>query len=201
MDGIDAPFLALGQRAGQHAGLSHPQQRPRWIGRRQKLLHLGPDALGRKLDQPILQPGAGFQPFGVRPAVPGQALKTEDLVAPILAAWQSTTRTADVPVVATQPELTTEQARATLPKGLISSFTTHFPDNPVRTNNLRVAAARLNGTYVPKGGTLSLNALLGQRTPEKGYQKAQVIYDGRLTYDYGGGISQVSTTLFNAVGH
>ena len=136
--------------------------------------------------------------FGVEPAVAGRALKGDAIVPAVLAAWQSRTRRAVVPLVTTRPTVSTEQARASIPKGLISSFTTHFPDNPVRTNNLRVATARLNGTYVPRGGTLSLNALLGQRTPEKGYKKAQVIYDGRLTYDYGGGISQVSTTLFNA---
>jgi vancomycin resistance protein YoaR len=136
--------------------------------------------------------------FGVRPAVTGRSLRADAIAKPVRAAWLSPTRRAAVPLVTTQPKVTTQQARASLPKGLISSFTTHFPDNPVRTNNLRVAAARLNGTFVPKGGTLSLNALLGQRTPEKGYKKAQVIYDGRLTYDYGGGISQVSTTLFNA---
>ncbi len=136
--------------------------------------------------------------FGVRPAVPGRSLKSDAIAAPVRAAWLSPTRRAAVPLVTTQPKVTTAQAQATIPKGLISSFTTHFPDNPVRTNNLRVASARLNGTFVAKGETLSLNALLGQRTPEKGYKKAQVIYDGRLTYDYGGGISQVSTTLYNA---
>ncbi len=136
--------------------------------------------------------------FGVRAAVTGSALKSDAIVRPVLAAWQSPARKAVVPVVTTQPKVTTEQARATIPKGLISTFTTHFPDNPVRTNNLRVAAGVLNGTFVPRGGTLSLNAVLGKRTPEKGYKKAQVIYDGRLTYDYGGGISQVSTTLYNA---
>lgn len=136
--------------------------------------------------------------FGVQPAVTGRTLKTDTIVKQVLAAWQSPTRRAVVPVVTTQPKVTTEQARATIPEGLISTFTTRFPDNPVRTSNLRVATNRLNGTFVPKGETLSLNALLGQRTAAAGYKKAQVIYDGRLAYDYGGGISQVSTTLFNA---
>jgi len=51
---------------------------------------------------------------------------------------------------------------------------------------------------VPPGGRFSLNAVLGPRTPAKGYQKAPVIYAGRLENDYGGGVSQVSTTTFNA---
>ncbi|MCB1299764.1 MAG: VanW family protein, partial [Tetrasphaera sp.] len=79
------------------------------------------------------------------------------------------------------------------------TFTTHFPYAPDRTHNITLAAKRLNGAYVAPGETFSLNAWLGQRTPEKGYRGAPVIYNGRLTKDYGGGISQVSTTLFNAI--
>lgn len=134
----------------------------------------------------------------VQPSRTGLALRADAIARTVPAAMTSQARLAEIPLVTTQPRLTTEKARAGLPKGLISSFTTHFPDNPVRTTNLRIAAARLDGAYVPQGATFSLNARLGQRTPEKGYQKAQVIYDGRLTYDYGGGISQVSTTMFNA---
>ena len=69
----------------------------------------------------------------------------------------------------------------------------------VRTNNIKIAARRLDGAYVAPGETFSLNQQLGQRTAAKGYQKAGVISGGRLTNDYGGGISQLSTTLFNAV--
>ncbi len=81
----------------------------------------------------------------------------------------------------------------------VSTFTTQFPYNPPRTANIRLAAKTLDGTIVQPGETFSLNAALGQRTKEKGYQQAPVINGGRLTQDYGGGISQVSTTLFNAV--
>jgi vancomycin resistance protein YoaR len=56
----------------------------------------------------------------------------------------------------------------------------------------------LNGTIVRSGDQFSLNAILGERTPAKGYLKAPVIYAGRLETAYGGGVSQVSTTVFNA---
>ena len=62
-----------------------------------------------------------------------------------------------------------------------------------------IAARTLNGAYVAPGESFSLNQRLGQRTAAKGYNEAPVIINGRLTKDYGGGISQVSTTLFNAV--
>lgn len=135
----------------------------------------------------------------VTPSVTGVALDDATLAKTVVAALTSPLRAATVPTKVTEPQLTTAKARATLPKGLISTFTTYFPNNPVRTHNLQVAANRLNGTYVAPGQTFSLNAHLGQRTAASGYNKAQVIYNGRLAYDYGGGISQVSTTLFNAI--
>jgi vancomycin resistance protein YoaR len=81
---------------------------------------------------------------------------------------------------------------------VVSSFSTAFPVNPPRTTNITIAARTLDGTLVKPGETFSLNGVLGQRTGAKGYQKAPVINGGRLETDYGGGVSQVSTTLFNA---
>lgn len=135
----------------------------------------------------------------VVPAKTGVALDPAKIVAPVTAALTSPERAAVLPVTVSQAKFTTEEAKATLPKGLISTFTTYFnPNGGGRVHNIRLAARTLNGTYVPPGGTLSLNAVLGKRTPEKGYQKAGVIQNSRLRENYGGGISQVSTTLFNA---
>ena len=98
-----------------------------------------------------------------------------------------------------QPELTTQAMKDLGIVEQVSTFTTQFPYNPPRTTNIRIAAGTLDGILVRPGETFSLNGALGQRTPEKGYQQAPVINGGRLTRDYGGGVSQVSTTLFNAV--
>jgi vancomycin resistance protein YoaR len=94
--------------------------------------------------------------------------------------------------------VTTAAAHGWQIKEPISTFTTQFPVNPPRTTNIKIAIATLNGTLVRPGGQFSLNSTLGKRTPAKGYQKAPVIYGGRLVSDYGGGVSQVSTTTFNA---
>jgi vancomycin resistance protein YoaR len=98
-----------------------------------------------------------------------------------------------------QPRLTTAQAEKIKPKEVISTFSTQFPYNPPRTENITIAARTLNGTFVAPGQTFSLNGVLGQRTAAKGYNSAPVIVNGRLTKDFGGGISQLSTTLFNAI--
>jgi vancomycin resistance protein YoaR len=135
----------------------------------------------------------------VIPHKTGVALDATRIVAPVTAALTSAERAAVIPVTVSQPKFTTEEAKSTLPKGLISTFTTYFPANGGgRVSNIRLAARTLNNTYVAPGATFSLNAVLGRRTPEKGYVKGGVISEGRLSENYGGGISQVSTTLFNA---
>jgi vancomycin resistance protein YoaR len=140
---------------------------------------------------------AGIRPTVV-PAVTGRSLRAEAIPKAVVPALTSEARLAEVPVREVQPAFTTAEAARTLPRGRISTFTTYFPYNPPRTNNITIAARTLNGTYVRPGGQFSLNGVLGERTPEKGYQQAPVINNGRLEKDYGGGVSQVSTTTFNA---
>ena len=134
----------------------------------------------------------------VTPSQDGAALDAKALPGEVWPALTADGRTATLTTRVVQPKLTTATAKATLPRERISTFTTYYGAPSARTHNLELAASVLDGTYVPPGGTFSLNAVLGQRTPEKGYRSAPVIMNGRLTNDYGGGISQVSTTTFNA---
>jgi vancomycin resistance protein YoaR len=134
----------------------------------------------------------------VAPAATGLALDDRSVVATFVPALTSATRTATVATTVVQPKLTTAQAEKIKPKEVISTFTTNFPLNPPRTENIQIAARTLNGTYVGPGEQFSLNKVLGPRTAAKGYNEAPVIVNGRLTKDYGGGISQLSTTTFNA---
>ena len=101
--------------------------------------------------------------------------------------------------VATRPaEVTTGELQRLAIRDQISSFTTAYPAGEPRVTNIQRAAAVLDGTIVPAGGTFSMNEALGERTTEKGYVPAPTIYDGRLVASVGGGISQVATTLYNA---
>ncbi|MGA8045598.1 MAG: VanW family protein [Dermatophilaceae bacterium] len=134
----------------------------------------------------------------VEPAETGVAVEVAGRSEAVLAALTADDRTLTLEPVVTQPEFTTERARDTLPKGRISTFTTYYAAGQSRVTNIKIAARTLNGTYVPPGGQLSLNNVLGQRTPDKGYVKAGIILNGRLADSYGGGISQLSTTLYNA---
>jgi vancomycin resistance protein YoaR len=81
----------------------------------------------------------------------------------------------------------------------VSTFTTYYPAGQPRVHNIHVAADVLNGTIVEPGQLFSENAKLGPRTPEKGYVKAPILVEDGFGEDYGGGISQLTTTLYNAV--
>jgi vancomycin resistance protein YoaR len=134
----------------------------------------------------------------VVPAVAGTTFDGPASTAGFRAALTSSPRTARVRLIPAPALVTTAAAHGWQIKEPISTFTTQFPVNPPRTTNIKIAIATLNGTLVRPGGQFSLNSTLGKRTPAKGYQKAPVIYGGRLVSDYGGGVSQVSTTTFNA---
>ncbi len=134
----------------------------------------------------------------VKPSASGLSLDDTSVTTEVWSAIGSTTRTASVATKKTQPEFTTARAKATLPKGKISSFTTNYQPGQTRVSNIRLASKIINGTYIPPGEQFSMNGILGERTPEKGYVEAGIIRYGRAATSYGGGISQVSTTIFNA---
>lgn len=144
----------------------------------------------------------GGSRFDITPSAKGVALDQKGVGAKIAEAMTESGDKRSVAVDSTtdEPDFTTAEARRTLPKEEISTFSTKLPSTTSeRTSNIRIAAKELDGTYVPPGETFSLNEVLGERTKAKGYQEAGVIQDGRLANDYGGGISQLSTTVFNAV--
>jgi vancomycin resistance protein YoaR len=134
----------------------------------------------------------------VRPHVAGSALDDASLTSEVWKAISTTTRTATVATKPTEPAFTTAVAKATLPKEKISSFTTQFPVGQPRVHNIKLASRIINGTYIPPGEQFSMNGILGERTAAKGYIEAGIIREGRAATSYGGGISQVSTTIFNA---
>ena len=79
------------------------------------------------------------------------------------------------------------------------SFTTYFDgDNTDRSENIRLAAKKINGTVIAAGGEFSFNGTVGARTEENGFRPAKIIEDGKFVLGYGGGVCQVSTTVYNA---
>ena len=81
---------------------------------------------------------------------------------------------------------------------LLASFSTKYVNNPDRTTNLRLAAGKIDGTVVLPGEIFSYNKVVGKRTIAAGYKNAAIYQDGQVTDGLGGGICQISTTLYNA---
>ncbi|MEZ0165434.1 VanW family protein [Kineococcus sp. LSe6-4] len=137
----------------------------------------------------------------VVPAVAGRAAPPQELAAAVTGALtgEPPTRRAQVELVEAEPSLTTEALQQLGIVERISTFATNLTANAERTENIRIAAGHVDGTILRPGEEFSLNDTVGERTPERGFNRAPVISGGRLVDDYGGGVSQLSTTLFNAV--
>lgn len=82
----------------------------------------------------------------------------------------------------------------------ISSFSTSFSGSSAnRASNIVLATKSINGKVLMPGDTFSFNGVVGERTAQKGYKEAPVIVGNKLDSGLGGGICQVSTTMYNAV--
>lgn len=103
-------------------------------------------------------------------------------------------------VVTETPAQIREAALATLGlTSLIATGTTDFRgSSQSRSHNISVGAARFNGLLIPPGANFSFNARLGEVGPEQGYLPELVIKETKTVPEYGGGLCQVSTTLFRA---
>ena len=96
-------------------------------------------------------------------------------------------------------EITAAKLETLQVKEEISSYTTHIlNDNPQRMQNIRLAAEAIDEMVLLPGEEFSFNGTVGDTTAEKGYQPAPVIVSGKITEGLGGGVCQVSTTLYNA---
>lgn len=82
---------------------------------------------------------------------------------------------------------------------LIGSYYTKILDtNPERVNNLTVCANALNGETIAPGMIFSFNDSVGQRTESKGYEEARILIGDEAGCAVGGGVCQVSSTIYNA---
>ncbi len=100
----------------------------------------------------------------------------------------------------THPEVTTDSANNLGIEGLLGEGLSYFAGSiPNRVYNVGLAASRINGTLVAPNETFSFVNTIGDITGATGYKPAYVIKSGRTVLDDGGGVCQVSTTLFRAV--
>ncbi|MCL2839657.1 MAG: VanW family protein [Defluviitaleaceae bacterium] len=106
-----------------------------------------------------------------------------------------------IPLVFTEPEVTTEYLQDRLFRDELASRTTHVAGTNARLNNVTLAASYIDGLVLNPGDVFSFNEVVGRRTAERGFQNAGGFRDGQLVDMIGGGICQVSSTLYDNVLH
>ena len=80
----------------------------------------------------------------------------------------------------------------------VGRYETIYGGDPNRIHNVQLVAHLVDGKLIAPGATFSFNEATGERTADKGFLEAPVIINGELTTGLGGGVCQVSTTVFNA---
>jgi vancomycin resistance protein YoaR len=158
--------------------------------------------LGRALNRPARNAGFAISPgdeVGIVPSRRGRTLEVQRTEANLLAAALSNeARTARVVVATTRPGRTTRAARALGIRGVVGSYETIYGGDANRIHNVQLVAQLLDGHLIAPGATFSFNQTTGARTAAKGFREAPVIINGEVQTGLGGGVCQVSTTVFNA---
>lgn len=100
----------------------------------------------------------------------------------------------------TYPEVTINDIGIEAFPDMLATFSTDYvASNTNRTTNLKLAADKIDGTVLMPGDVFSYNKVVGKRTEEAGFKNAAIYSDGQVVDGLGGGICQISTTLYDAV--
>ena len=135
--------------------------------------------------------------YEVIPETVGVSFGVEDAVQ----RWQAAALGEEVviPLVITQPEYTAEMLQSLLFRDVLGAQMTYYSGSTSeRVNNIRLAASKIDGMILLPGESFSYNESVGQRTQEAGFQYADAYSDGQVVPELGGGICQVSSTLYSA---
>ena len=184
---------------------------PRW--RLAKILDLktmrftGPAAdayfgrLERQVDRPAVDATFAIGSSGVRvvPARTGLVLDAPRSAARVLAAAsRPQNRVAALSFSVQQPDRSTAEAQAMGITGTVGTYETFYGGDANRIHNVQLVAHLVDNKLIAPGTTFSFNGTTGERSAEKGFREAPVIINGELQTGLGGGVCQVSTTVFNA---
>lgn len=136
------------------------------------------------------------EPFTIYPEIEGVDFDVEN--AKLLLEEQK--EEYEIPLIITKPAKTTRNIGTEAFPDLLSTFSTNYQASNVnRTTNLRLASNKINGTVLLPGEEFSYNKTVGERTVSAGFKEAAVFNAGRVENGLGGGICQISSTLYDAV--
>ena len=161
-------------------------------------------ALAKRVDKRPVDADWAVGKSGIRviPDQPGHVLDVPRSAKAVLRAALVTApeqlRTATLIVERASADRTTAEARAMNIKGLVASYQTFYGGEANRIHNVQLVSHLVDKHVIAPGETFSFNGATGARTEDKGFLVAPVIINGELKTGLGGGVCQVSTTVFNA---
>ncbi|MDY4186233.1 MAG: VanW family protein [Candidatus Borkfalkiaceae bacterium] len=136
-------------------------------------------------------------PFEIIPEKSGKEIKKEQISAAIGYALASGKNFVKLKTESVSPEISALDLRKKCV--LRSVFSTYYGNSSFeRKNNVYLAASAISGTRLKSGESFSFNEVVGERSEERGYKKAKIIVSGEFVEGVGGGVCQVSTTVYNA---
>ena len=137
----------------------------------------------------------------VVPDKPGYLLDVPHSATAVLHAalvTEASLRSAKLIVEKAEADRSTQEARAMQIRGLVASYETFYGGEANRIHNVQLVSHLVDAHVIAPGATFSFNQATGARTADKGFKEAPVIINGELQTGLGGGVCQVSTTVFNA---
>lgn len=137
--------------------------------------------------------GAVERTFEIAP----QTLDVDATLESLIAALREGASTIEVPIVVAEKRVPDEALQKIT--DVMGAFSTKFPaSNRPRSANIKLATGIIDGLVLMPGERFSFNEVVGPRTSQRGFRMAGVFVNGRLDEGIGGGICQVSTTLYNS---
>ena len=106
-----------------------------------------------------------------------------------------------IPLLFTEPVFTTEGLESALFRDELATRKTYIAGSSNRLSNIKLVAESINGTVLNPGGEFSFNGIVGKRTSERGFREAGAYMGGNVVQEIGGGICQVSSTIYDCVLH
>ena len=161
------------------------------------------DALAKRVNRPPTDADWAISSSGITviPDRPGYLLDVRRSAKTILRAALVTApelRSAKLVVERVEAKRSAAEARAMNIKGLVAGYQTFYGGDPNRIHNVQLVSHLVDKHVIAPGETFSFNQTTGARTADKGFKEAPVIINGELKTGLGGGVCQVSTTVFNA---
>jgi vancomycin resistance protein YoaR len=160
------------------------------------------ERLAKRIDRPSQEPRVRLVdgvPTLLAAGVPGVVVDQAATVAAIRDAFYATNRVVEVPTQAVAPQLSDSDISALRFDDILSTGRSRFQGSaPYRITNIQAGVARINGVLIPPQTEFSFNTTIGTIDEANGFVQGYAVVDNRTQLEWGGGICQVSTSLFRA---